>query len=447
MFYVLVFILLSLFTIIAWRNFTFALFILAGILPIYLLRLQIGFIPTTVLELVIIITFFVWLTQYKTWSKKLFVYKPWMPPMFLLFLSATIGIFISTNIIDALGIWKAYFIEPMLVFFMFITTIKKEKDWIQIFYAFAITSIILSILAILQYFTGFGIPIPWDIERRVTSVFMYPNALGLFVSPIIAMSVVLFFYTKKWFWVVSATLGFVTIILSQTEAALIAIPASLLITLIISQTKKKIKLIVTFGCIAIFSIMFVALPVVREKIFLQDYSGQVRTTQWNETLSMLSQNPIFGAGLNNYPNALKPFHDSTFYEIFQYPHNIILNIWSELGILGLVAFFWLAWLVVKTQKNGSADPLVYAVCAALFVMASHGLVDVPYFKNDLAVMTWIFLAFILQTRNRVDNESTRSRNDQTVFDSRESSVRVRDDCPHSALSRESHEHPLRPRAM
>ena len=31
---------------------------------------------------------------------------------------------------------------------------------------------------------------------------------------------------------------------------------------------------------------------------------------------------------------------------------------------------------------------------AIIVIVVHGLVDVPYFKNDLAVMFWLFLAMV-----------------------------------------------------
>lgn len=32
--------------------------------------------------------------------------------------------------------------------------------------------------------------------------------------------------------------------------------------------------------------------------------------------------------------------------------------------------------------------------SAMIVIIVHGLVDVPYFKNDLAVMFWLFLAMM-----------------------------------------------------
>ena len=120
---------------------------------------------------------------------------------------------------------------------------------------------------------------------------------------------------------------------------------------------------------------------------LQDSSGLVRRAQWSETLTMLADRPFLGAGLNGYPAALAPYHDATFYEIFQYPHEIFLNSWSELGLIGLIALFIGAILVARTTWRRKDEVLVLAFAVAILTMTIHGLVDVPFFKNDLAILT------------------------------------------------------------
>lgn len=109
---------------------------------------------------------------------------------------------------------------------------------------------------------------------------------------------------------------------------------------------------------------------------------------------MLSDRPIFGAGLNGYQTALAPYHTHPEYEIFQYPHQIALNTWTELGLLGLVAF---ALLVVQVIRHSPTFPLSGSstlATLALLETSIHGLADVPYFKNDLSAMTWLLIAII-----------------------------------------------------
>jgi putative inorganic carbon (HCO3(-)) transporter len=188
-------------------------------------------------------------------------------------------------------------------------------------------------------------------------------------------------------------LGFVAVLLAQTEAALVAIPSGLLLAFYFSDAKRSRKLAMTGIAVAVLAFALV-LPVTQSKLLLQDYSGEVRRAQWKESIQFITDNPAFGAGLNGYATAISPYHDPTLYEIFQYPHNIILNIWTELGLLGIFVFFWLVILTVREMRRPNPNPIKLAAFAALATMTIHGLVDVPYFKNDLSVMTWILIAIL-----------------------------------------------------
>lgn len=397
MFPVLILILSLCFAALAWRNLRLALIVLAGLLPTYLIRFSLGPIPFTLLEIFILTTAAVWLIRHRDWKLNLSMLRTWGRPLLLLLAAASFGVAVSLETFAALGIWKAYFIEPALVFLMMHTVLKNTHDWHLVLRALAFSGIVTAMFALAQFATGAGIPEPWDIERRVTGLFDYPNALGLFLAPIVGLSTVMLLRAStlwRWFWALTICTCGVAIILAQTEAALVAIPAGLLLTLGLSGAKKKVKLRVMGEAILIFTIACLLFTSVSEKLLLQDYSGQVRLSQWSETTTMLVQQPAFGAGLSGYPSALEPYHDPTLFEIFQYPHTILLNIWSELGLLGLVAFFWLAALTLKTLRENKDDTLKLAAFSALAIMTIHGLVDVPYFKNDLAVMTWILIAIM-----------------------------------------------------
>lgn len=393
----LLLILAAAFATLAWRNLRLALILLAGLLPTYLLRFSIGPIPFTLLEVFILTAAGIWLTKHHGWKIDLRSIRPWHQPLLLVLAAASFGVSVAPDSIAALGIWKAYFLEPALVFLMMRAMFKDRHDWHMALKTLCVSAVVISLFAITQYFSGLGIPEPWDIERRVTSIFDYPNALGLFLSPIAAIATVMFVRAQTWwraFWVTTLGLSVLSIILAQTEAALIALPAGLILTLLFSDAKKKTKLRITGESVLILAILTLLIPAVAQKLFLQDYSGQVRISQWSESVQMLAHKPAFGAGLSGYPEALEPYHDPTLYEIFQYPHNILLNIWSELGLLGLAAFAWLIVLTVKTILREPADRLKLAAFAALTVMTVHGLVDVPYFKNDLSVMTWVLIAIM-----------------------------------------------------
>jgi O-antigen ligase len=69
-----------------------------------------------------------------------------------------------------------------------------------------------------------------------------------------------------------------------------------------------------------------------------------------------------------------------------------LNFWSEIGLFGLLAFLgiivWFYKIGIRNREYGISIILMAAMTALLV----HGLVDVPYFKNDLSVLFWILVA-------------------------------------------------------
>lgn len=376
----------ALFTIIAWIRLPLAVLLVVALLPAYLLRANVFGIPTTLLELMLLVVVAVWLIQNRRRVHALFTLeKKWAIAVALLVLSATISAIIAPDTFAALGIWKAYFIEPILFFYVLIDLLRQgQMTTDRLWSGLLAGGALVTVVALIQWVSGAGIPIPWDIEQRVTGVFDYPNALGLYLGP---LAVVAFARGRR----IGICLGFLFIlvlILAKSEAAL----AALFITLVVMGLTHVRSRKWTLGVFIILTIVGLAFPTSRsyliEKATLQDTSGQVRISQWKETLEMLKDRPIFGAGLSGYPSALAPYHQDTHIEIFQYPHNIFLNIWTELGLLGLVAFVYLVYLILHSHRFSLLTTL------PLLQMFLHGLLDVPYFKNDLAVLTWIFLALL-----------------------------------------------------
>lgn len=394
------------FAILAWLDLHKALTLLVALLPSYLLRTEIFGIPTTLLELLMVTLTIVWFLKRKPSLSSLFPIHSSMFAVLLLLLAASISIFTSPDPTAALGVWKAYFVEPIILFFILRYELRAGRlSPHTLFQALGISAMILSSIAIIQWITGHGIPIPWDIERRVTSVFEYPNAVGLFLGPIAVIASL----QKKVFWFVIAIFSFLAMVLAQSEAAIVSVVATWFIAGFWNRpTRKKTALSLLAVIIAIAISPWRGFAI--EKLTLQDYSGKVRISQWEETIDMLGDHWLFGAGLSGYPIVFEPYHQATHIEIFQYPHNIVLNIWVELGLLGVLAFLLLTYQILMSLQatKGSAaiswialsalwpprNDTIWIVFLALLQMTIHGLVDVPYFKNDLAILTWILLAII-----------------------------------------------------
>jgi O-antigen ligase len=149
-------------------------------------------------------------------------------------------------------------------------------------------------------------------------------------------------------------------------------------------------------------------------------SISTRVNMWNETWQMLKTKPIFGAGLAGYQTAVAEFHQKDYIEIYLYPHNIFLNFWTEIGLLGLIGFILIIIWFYKQgfglqKKHGvetrhclvSTDATNTILMASMTTLLVHGLVDVPYFKNDLAILFWLIIGMMTVTHVfRSDNNQT-----------------------------------------
>ena len=401
MFPFLLLVVLATFAALSWRNQKLGIALLFTLLPTYLVRFSIGPIPSTLLEGFVVITIANAVIRLRSETGRRAVSTVWESfgwyrvPITLIVIAGIISTIIAPDTLSALGILKAYIVEPILLTFVIKSAMNDRADVERIINALIASATVVGTLAILQILTRFGIPDAWMVENRATSLYDYPNAVGLFIAPIIAIAIARYAssITKidrsllQPIPIISIFLMLGGIVAAKTEAALIAVPTALAIIGLLAPIAGRIKYAIIAALITGVCAVSIFAPSIIQKITLHDSSGLVRRAQWSETLTMLADRPFLGAGLDGYPVALAPYHDATFYEIFQYPHNIFLNVWSELGLIGVIALLVGAILVARTTWRRKDDALVLAFAAAILAMTIHGLVDVPFFKNDLAILT------------------------------------------------------------
>lgn len=484
-----------LFFLLAWRSFRLAIFLFIIFLPSYLIRFDIGPLPSTILELSFGLIFLVWLIKYsrrdlqvikeaiKT-HKILFIFFA------LFFVASVTGVFVSDMIIKSLGQWRAYFLEPMILFLIlvgrsFVVTKKNEQESMlqkrqesfvrtgqtsddklkpsDFIWALAFSTLSISILAIIQEFTGWGIATTeWASEatRRATAFYTSPNAMGLYLAPIIILilNLIHFLLAKKklagidgdrsvhvlcfnantptcilpliggglgrgylwafekrgkyFFLLLSAHAilisSLLAIFFTKSQGTWIGLGIGMLVFLFLIGSKKIAVSLAIIG--VLFSFL---LPSMRTAILFKDKAGQNRLQLWSYSWDYLKASPknfIFGAGIRQFFRKIqKPVYSSQEMERLIYPHNIFLNFWTETGLLGMLSFigilgysFYLANAIRKTNNILGASFI-----ATLVVVVVHGLVDVPYFKNDLAMEFWIIIGLILISSNFAEVEDAK----------------------------------------
>ncbi|WKZ28807.1 MAG: O-antigen ligase family protein [Patescibacteria group bacterium] len=398
------------FAALAWHDLRKAFLLFVAALPVYIIRFPVAGIPTTALEVLFVILFAAWMFKRE---KRLIDIKGWGWLLLAWLIVATVSLFVSPDFRAAAGVWKAYFIEPILFFLIANDLMRAQKDRDAVVGALACSALAVSGMAIAQHWTGWGVPPPFngvpvppatEAEFRSTSFYGFPNAVGLFLAPLAP-----FFLRKKPLHLAAFFASVAAIALAQSEGALIGLAAGVGVYLLCF---KKTRLpAVLAGAVAVVALLLLPTrALVIEKLTLNDWSGRVRKEMWVEASQMLKDHAVLGAGLSGYPIVFDTYHKARHIEIFQYPHQLVLNFWSELGLAGVIAFFLLIGRYFQTAGRLLRDNPVWAamLIASMTALLVHGLVDVPYFKNDLSMLFWLLLAFAssaLAEARRVDAQS------------------------------------------
>lgn len=402
-----------LFVILSWKKPVWAVYLTLVSLPLYVFRFHLGSIPMTFLEGMILLLFVVFLIKSLRQKKPGEVWKkiytcPFFGPGVLLLVAATVSVFVSPDIKAALGIWKAYFIEPILFMIVVANVIKDKKQFRNMIWSLGIAGAWISILGVVQYLTGLGIPAPWHEEgaRRITSLYEYPNAVGLFLAPVLTLLLgiiitqVKFFKPKNiWWFILIILLALFAVLASVSEGAWLAIAAGVTFCFLFTRFRKIFLVLLVVLVLLVF-----AIPQARDYVLpiitFQDVSGDVRLVMWQGTWNLLKARPFEGAGLAGFSILYEQFRLIKHTEFLMYPHNILLNFWAETGLIGLIAIVWIIikyfWEGIKLIK-AKVEDYQYAIIlmGVMVAILVYGIVDAPYFKNDLSVMFWLWLVMLV----------------------------------------------------
>jgi O-antigen ligase len=372
--------------------------------PAYVIRFHFGFYPTTLLEIAILLTSVVFVIE--TWRQGTRVEwkSPFTIPAILFLVAGVISILVAPQPVKALGLFRAYLVEPIALFVVISTVVQRRRRALLVLGGLAIAG---AVVAIPNAF------VVLDAARHHTLnlagappvvIYTTQNAVALFCVPLIAVAASLALYTRdRMERVASVAVLLVTgvaTLLSFSRAGYLALAV---LTLLLAATHPRRRLLVP--AVVIVGVAVSRIPPVASRLGHQvdftdpNNSLAERYQLWKATLRMLRDHPVFGSGLSGFADTIGPYRQAdVFRERLIYPHNIVLNFWTETGLLGLVAFAWivvaglrLSWQAWRSASAGWR-PIELGIFLALVAIIVHGLVDVPYWKNDLSTEFWVLLA-------------------------------------------------------
>ena len=384
------------------------------LLPSYLFRLSIFNIPTTLLEILIYIAA-LWLLISQAPALTTERLKPILRrfglPIALLLIGALIGTIVAPDKRQALGLSKAYLIDPILLFLIVVSNEQCMKKKEVLFLSFVASGLVTGLSAFWGGTAADGRAIGiYSLDPTAS-----PNFLALFLSPIAVFS---FFFlltspirSHRWFTALSLVIMSIALFLTGSRGGLLATGFGLLLG-ILWKIKQRVPkslatslqimsgialLLFAIGSFWLAKPNFTASPSHREAT-----SNNLRYEIWRTTVvDILPRTWLTGVGMGNYqayftkitqnrinfPEFISPWART--------PHNIFLTIWTNFGLFGFIGFIWLLIIFfLDTKSRISQQPAwQVALAGAMITLLIHGFVDAHYYKNDLAAQFWLLVAF------------------------------------------------------
>jgi len=360
------------------------LFLFISLLPLgQLTRMSFGFVTFYLHDFVLIILIFSFLIFFLAVKKRL-ILPPFSILVFIFVLFALVSLINSLRFFELVeiltgGLFLVRFVLYFLLYLIVFNIIRKENVifWLNTFLAIGLVIAILGFVQLvifpdLSSLQAYG----WDPHvGRLTSTFLDPNFVGLFLVFSFNLSLALFYFGKSEskFFLVFPAIFLLALILTFSRSSYLAWAVSLFsFGLFLSK-----RLFLLFLPIFLLSIIF--LPRMAERIsgaVSLDITAQARILSWKNAIQVIRDNPIFGVGFNNYRFAQMKYG---FFDLEKPEGGLsgagsdssLLLVLATTGIFGFSVFLILISRILLLSfrlKNTSAAALtVFSTLVALLV--------------------------------------------------------------------------------
>lgn len=324
-------------------------------------------------------------------------------------------------------------IEPVLFYFLLTDVIKNRRSLLRLVDFFVLGGVVVALVGLVQFAQG-GSTLDVEGVSRIISVYQHPDNLALYLGRVVAFAGCLALFLP-WGWR-KLIYGGVTLpllacfILTYSRAGWVAVVVAVLVAAFVAwrwrqgrvsrPLTRRTATLLSGGAAVLLGLAIIVgvivYPYLPDRIKTTG-SGFLRVAIWKTAGHMLLDHPVFGIGPDQFLNQFQSSKYSNLYIGYvpnkdqrepdtAHPHNVILDWWLTLGIMGVFVLLWLLWKYLREAINrvkifahgAGADATGRAIALGLLALvidfSVHGLVDNSYFLMDLALTFWLACGLI-----------------------------------------------------
>ena len=238
-----------------------------------------------------------------------------------------------------------------------------------------------------------------------------PNAVGGAIAILLPLQVFALRRTRRWLAAAIVAVSLLALFLSEARGAWFALAVAALAwvlwSIVLARVTDRHKAHMIWSMLAVVGVMVGAIIIAITPLggWLLNSSGD-RVNIWRNSLSLIRDYPVTGIGLGSYEMVYASYALLTHVGCVFHAHNILLDIWLDLGALGLIAFIG---MIVNAVWPKPSSPWRLAALVSLLVMLVHGLADDALwgYAGILLPITFIPLALLARPAETTLNTAHR----------------------------------------
>jgi O-antigen ligase len=334
----------------------------------------------------------------------------------LLFLFSVFPLyFVSSQLIDTKEkmekvlrylVWGGFFVA-MLGIVQFIAQFIFGLDATYHFWASHISPLFLgeNVTAAVLKNPSWLVNISGKTYLRAIATFPDPHMLSFFLGMLLPFALGLFLKLKNKKYLVIFFILLLTDLLTFSRGGYLGLFVAAIGTLLVllDKLEKKHKLSIIAGAVFLGSFLLIPGPIA-ERFFSsfnwKEGSNQGRIETWKKAGEIISEHPLLGVGIGNYPleiSATASYRDPI------YAHSNYLDIAAETGLVSL--FLWLGFLgsLIGVFFRRAKDSLFFCAMLSVVIFCGHSLVETSIYSPTVLAL---FLIIASLSRFAAQNEKT-----------------------------------------
>lgn len=239
------------------------------------------------------------------------------------------------------------------------------------------------------------------------------NDIGLSLAMGVIFSFYLAYIRKQKKYFIVTAFSFFTVILTSSRKAIFMSTFGVLILVVFHFRARKymlrvlsvlagliLAIVLIFQVPQLHQVLGVRLETMVEYFMSDhdaDYSISLRNAYVGIAKSILREHPILGIGLNNFSYYVRSYGNT-----LSYCHNNYWELAADLGIVGLVVYYWfyayLLFKLVRQMFDGCKSALLFMTLLLQFLVFEYGIVNYYKIQSHL-VLAAAYCAVILNDQH------------------------------------------------